>query len=243
MARNKKISTEELKKYVTEFYLEHPNEKITIPKVGEYIRTVKGKDVGDYLIRRDPEIKQMINDLKEKSENFDNAEKTVVVYHPLDAELFIRTNSKREDLIKALTARDAYYSKITASAAKAFEENKKLKAELRTYKAQCKELKNELKEKVSRRESKEIREKDAEIASLIALLKDYVYPDAANALLAKEGLLEVNSTMIDPERLEENTIHADTIIQNEEHKEQHKEQEIHGKKLDKSVEDLLKGFD
>ena len=58
----------------------------------------------------------------------------------------------------------------------------------------------------------DIRQKNEVIARLKKLLDSYVYPDAANAILAREGLLEIVSSVIPEEQMKKHTITADTEI-------------------------------
>ena len=58
----------------------------------------------------------------------------------------------------------------------------------------------------------DIRQKNETIAKLKSILDSYIYPEAANAILEKEGLLEVVNTVIPEERMKEKTFDADTDI-------------------------------
>ena len=63
-----------------------------------------------------------------------------------------------------------------------------------------------------------LKERDETIRKLRRILESYIYPDAANALLAKEGILEVASTVIPEEIMQEKTITADAEVQESEYK-------------------------
>ena len=63
-----------------------------------------------------------------------------------------------------------------------------------------------------------LKERDETIRKLRKILESYIYPDAANALLAKEGILEVASTVIPEEIMQEKTITADAEVQESEYK-------------------------
>ena len=55
-------------------------------------------------------------------------------------------------------------------------------------------------------------QKNKEIASLKRIIKNYLYPEIANALLASEGLLEINNEVIDDETLSQRTISSETDV-------------------------------
>lgn len=231
MPRPKKISTEELIKYILEYSLAYPEEKITPPKVGKYLRNNKKIEIADYLIRRNTEaieyMKSINNDSAEEIENM------VSVFHPLDINSFLKTNSSREKLISAISARDQYYSKVARNAGKVFEENKSLKTTINTYKHEVKSLKESIKRKEEKTESKIINKKNKEICKLRRILSEYVYPDAANMLLAKEGILQVSSTLIDSQTMDGKIIHPDTEIVIEKDQEE----------LSPEITEILKGME
>ena len=79
----------------------------------------------------------------------------------------------------------------------------------------------------------DIRKKNDVISKLRAILYSYIYPDAANAILKEQGVLEIVNSVIPDEIMEEKMIHADTKIKDEKTK---------NSKYN-SVNELLGGFD
>ena len=64
MGRNKRITTQELIRYTDEYLSENPGVKLTIPLLGNFIRCREGEnDIRDYLIRRDIEFREYLNQL------------------------------------------------------------------------------------------------------------------------------------------------------------------------------------
>lgn len=225
MARNKKITTEQLIGLIDQYAFDHPREKINIPSLCSYI-CEKGFDVAAYLIRRDKAARERIDKLN--AHDNEEMQRSVVTYHQLDIEKFFSTNGTREKMKASLAQRDTYYASIASSAAKAFEESKELKASIDYYRKTNEDLKAKLEEKAQKTENKAIREREAVIRRLKKLLDNYVYPEVANQLLAKEGLLETVSEIINSESLAAITVEPSTDI---------------SKVSFQSVEDLIKDFD
>lgn len=74
------------------------------------------------------------------------------------------------------------------------------------------ELETQLENVQAKADNADIRQKNAVIASLKAILDSYIYPEAANAILEKEGLLDVVNTVIPEELIKQKSIDADTDI-------------------------------
>lgn len=225
MGRKKKIATGELIKYIDEFCLENPGVKLSVPKIGEYIRN-KGRDVQDYLIRRDKYVKEWIDNINKKDEEANYH--TVVTFHGLDVENFINQNTSKEKMRNALTQRDEYYSSISKSAAEIFNENKRLRERNNQLEICNNELKEKLKKKAEKALNADLKEKDKVIKKLNSIINDYVYPEVANALLQKEGLLEVVTRIITEDSLEKHMLTPESNISKFKHE---------------SVNMLLKDFD
>lgn len=212
MARQKAITDEELLKYISEYHLQNPTRKLEIPKIGEYIRS-KGKNIADYIIRRNPKARELIDSYNDKDETEMNAR--VVAYHQLDADQFIRKNPSREKLVEAITKRDAYYAQIASYAASAISQKKKYEETNQKLKAENDQLKAQMSKLVEKADKKESRKKDEIIRKLKHIIYDSVYPDIANALLEQEGILNVVEQITNPAVLKENVIKADEPIQPE----------------------------
>jgi tetratricopeptide (TPR) repeat protein len=223
MARNKKITTKQLIDLIDEYAFNHPKEKITISALSSYI-CEKGFDVAAYLIRRDKEAREHINQLNSKTD--EERPRTVITYHQLDIENFLRINGTQESMRVSLAQWDAYYSSIAKAAAKLLEENNKLQASVQNYRRINEELQAKLDQTIQATEA--IKERDSAIKRLKKILDHYVYPEAANQYLAKEGILDTVNKVICAENLKAITIEPTTDI---------------SKCTSLSVEDLMRDFD
>lgn len=225
MGRDKKITSEQLILMIDKYALNHPREKISIPALSNYLID-NGFDVAPYLIRRDKAAREHID--KINSQDNEDIQRNVVTYHQLDIDNFVKTNSSIDKLRTALAQRDAYYASISNSAAIIFAENKELKSSIEYYRKEYEELKDKMQKKIQKDENKSIREKDKVILRLKKLLDEYVYPEVANLLLEKEGLLETVNTIIDKDKLSAITVEPDSDI---------------SKITFQSIESIMKGFD
>lgn len=225
MGRDKKITSEQLILMIDKYALNHPREKISIPALSNYLLD-NGFDVAPYLIRRDKAAREHID--KINSQDNEVIQRNVVTYHQLDIDNFVKTNSSIDKLRTALAQRDAYYASISNSAAIIFAENKELKSSIEYYRKEYEELKDKIQKKIQKDENKSIREKDEVILRLKKLLDEYVYPEVANLLLEKEGLLETVNTIIDKDKLSAITVEPDSDI---------------SKITFQSIESIMKGFD
>lgn len=114
---------------------------------------------------------------------------------------------------------------------------------------QIEELKNVIKEtekKLIEEKAKntdtKIKEKDKAIVAMKNILDDYIYPDMANAILKRDGVLKVVNSVVDNDVVDEKSICADTDIENLGKKEQNDNEE--NKKSEfSSVNSILGGFD
>ena len=207
MARQKSITIDELKNFLNEYRIANPYTKVEIPKLGIFIRSF-GVDVKDYTIRRNTEFRKLLDEI---NQNFNKETYSdVVTYNTLNPKAFIQRNNTPEKLIAALTNRDTYYRHVADKAAQLFELNKTLQQELVQKNDVIKDLASKLAEAKSNKTS--IKEKDNAIKTLKNIIDIYVYPSAANALLAKEGILEVVAGVVDDDTIDNLTITANTNI-------------------------------
>ena len=209
MGRNKTISSEILLGLYNEYVNEYPGLKYKASKFGSFVRK-HGYDVPDYTVRRDKALREAVK----SREKMDDGELygELVTYSPLDVEEFIKHNNDHGKLAKAISARDRYYSKIAAMAAKVLDEKNELKSEMAEMEGKIADLKERLAKAESKADKESCRKKDATISKLRNLLKSYVYPDVANAMLQKEGVLKLANGIIPYEDIEERVIQADTDI-------------------------------
>ena len=214
MARKIKIDTETLISLVGQFYAEKCDNNpaaLKIPAIGEYIRS-QGYDVADYLIRRNQDVRDYIIKLQ------DNTEETYInsvsVYRDMDINAFVEKNNTPSKLIKAIKERENYYREVTTSAAYCFQENKKLQRKIQDMEKRIKELEASMaKDEGAYSETSRLyKELKAENVQLRNIVDTYVYPEIANELLKKQGLLKTTAGIVDAEKVEESIISSDTDV-------------------------------
>lgn len=208
MTRQKSITTDELKNFLNEYRITNPYIKVEIPKLGIFIRSL-GIDVKDYTIRRNAEFRKLLDEINQdfRKEIYSD----VITYNTLDPKSFIKRNNTPEKLAVALANRDAYYRHVADKAAKLFELNQTLQQEITGKDNAIKDLTAKLDKTKS--EAMLIKEKDDAIKALKNIIDIYVYPSVANALLAKEGILEIVAGVVDNGTIDQLTISADTNIE------------------------------
>lgn len=209
MGRNRAITDDDVKSIINEWCTINPNKKPTYSCIGEFARE-KGYPVEDYIFRRSELARKMIDSISQKVD--EEVFCTVSVYHALDPDDFLNKNRTLDKLKTALTQRDQYYAKVARSAAKVFNENSKILAENKRLLEKNAELEKELQRKQEAADSAQLREKDKEITSLRRIIKKYVYPEIANAILASEGLLEINTEVIVDKAISKSIVSAETDV-------------------------------
>lgn len=209
MGRNRAITDDDVKSIINEWCTLNPNKKPTYSCIGEFARA-RGYNVKDYIIRRNELARDMIDSISKMAD--EESFCTVSVYHALDPDDFLAKNRTLDRLKTALTQRDQYYAKVARSAAKVFEESSKTLAENKRLLEMNAELKKELQKKQEAADYAQLREKDKEITSLRRIIKKYVYPEIANAILASEGLLEINTEVIVDKAISKSIVSAETDV-------------------------------
>lgn len=98
----------------------------------------------------------------------------------------------------------------------------------------------EEKQETAKVDDSELKKKDEIITALKSIIDDYIYPNAANAILRKEGILKIENNIIDDEVIDKQMMNANTSIDECETEGADKE-----KKISKyaSVNSLLGAFD
>ena len=229
MSRTKTYNTKEVIGYLNEYRIENPGLKISIPKFGTYLRG-KGCDVQDHTLRRDEEFKKYLEEInkEESNERFNE----LITYKTIDVDAFIEKNNNKVKLKEALINRDRYYADIAARATEAIHEKNECLEKMRKSDAETAKLK----EQIKKLEEK----KDEIITALKSIIDDYIYPNAANAILRKEGILKIENNIIDDEVIDKQMKNANTSIDKGETEGADKE-----KKISKyaSVNSLLEAFD
>lgn len=243
MARTKTYNTKEIIGLLNEYNIENPGVKVTIPKFGTYIRS-KGYDIKDHTLRRDEKFRECLNELNKEDDA--KSLNDLVTYKTVDAEAFITKNNTKAKLKESITNRDNYYASIAANAVKAIQDRnesleriKELECEINEFKETIKELETKLQNEKSKVKEANTKEKDNTILTLKRILDDYVYPDMANAILKKEGILEVVNSLVSDDIVDKNTMRADSSIK----EELEEEKNSAPKSKFASVDSILGGFD
>lgn len=209
MAKPKKVTTEEMMRLIDEYHFEHPGTVIKIPAFGEYIRG-KGYPVQDYTIRRDKELVQYKDSIN--AQTTESRQGDLVTYHTLDVDAFLTNNIGRDKIRTALIERDRYYASIAEHAVVAIKEKKEMEAKMAEQNKQIAEMKAKLESVEAKWDGEKQKNKDNIIATLKHILDDYIYPDAANAMLEKEGILDVVGEIVPRSAMERLTVHPDTDL-------------------------------
>lgn len=209
MGRNRAITDDDVKSIINEWCTINPNKKPTYSCIGEFARE-KGYNVKDYIFRRSELARGMIDSISKMVD--EETFCTVSVYHALDLDDFLAKNRTLDRIKESLTQRDQYYAKVARSAAKVFNENSKILAENKRLLEKNAELEKELQRKQEAADYAQLREKDKEITSLRRIIKKYVYPEIANAILASEGLLEINTEVIVDKAISKSIVSAETDV-------------------------------
>lgn len=209
MSKKKTIESDDLIRLLDEYRLDNPGAKIKIPKFGVYIRN-KGFKVEDYTIRRDQKFREHLDAINQSSE--EDIYNDLVTYKTIDVDAFLIKNNTRAKLKEAISTRDSYYANIAARAAESIKARSVAEERAKELEAHITELEVQLANVQAKADNADIRKKNAAIVKLKALLDSYIYPDAANAILQKDGILEVINSVVPDEVMEKKTIHADTDV-------------------------------
>ena len=209
MPKQKSIEDNELIRLLDEYRLNNPNIKVTIPAFGTYIRS-RGYDVQDHTIRRRTGFREYLETVNQGSEEVIYSD--LVTYQTLDVDVFLSEHRTRESLKEALMVRDRYYARIAAHAAEAISARKKAEKKAQELEVHCSELEEHWSEVQRKAVNAEFKQKEQAVVKMKKLLDDYIYPDAANAILQREGILEVVSSVVPQKQMEKHMIGADTGI-------------------------------
>ena len=209
MPKQKSIEDNELIRLLDEYRLNNPNIKVTIPAFGTYIRS-RGYDVQDHTIRRQTGFREYLETVNQGSEEVIYS--GLVTYQSLDVDVFLSEHRTRESLKEALMVRDRYYARIAAHAAEAISARKKAEKRAQELEVHCSELEEHWSKVQRKAVNAEFKQKEQAVVKMKKLLDDYIYPDAANAILQREGILEVVSSVVPQKQMEKHMIGADTGI-------------------------------
>lgn len=214
MARPSIIDTNILIGLIDRYFNEECNgdtSRLKASKIGEYARR-NGYDWADYLIRRNTDAMEYMNRLKENNEEVHIH--TVSVYRDIDLEAFLQKNNTPEKLKTAIQGRENYYRELARSADYSFKEKKKLEEKIRELQQELNSLGQQLSEQEADNSSlkKENKHYKAENKKLRDIVDTYVYPEVANELLKKDGLIKNSADVVNPDHLEANLVTADSDV-------------------------------
>lgn len=210
MPKKKTVEDETLIRLLDEYRFDNPKVKVSIPQFGAFIRS-KGYDVLDYTIRRRTEFRKYLD--KVNYDTDENIRSDLVTYKTLDVDAFLEKNCTKARLRDAIFARDSYYARIAANAVEAIDARKTMENKVHNLETRIIELENQLANVQAKADNADIRLKNITIAKLKGILDGYIYPEAANAILEKEGILEVVNAVIPSELMQEKMLDANTDIQ------------------------------
>lgn len=214
MSRNPKIETKLLIDLIYKFYIEKCDKdasKLKIPQIGEFVRA-QGYDVEDYLIRRNEEARNYIQSLHNNS--VEEHIYTVVAYRDLDINAFLTKNNTPDKLRKAIKEREDYYRELSASASYFIKENQSIATKISQYNDERVQLKKALNEVTAQKEclTQELKKLQSDYQKLLHIVEDYVYPEVANELLKKDGLIKQTAEVVVPEKIEESIVGINTDV-------------------------------
>ena len=214
MARKSKINTQTLILLISQFLTEECDNDasmLKIPEIGSYIRS-KGYDISDYLIRRNEDAREYIRSLQKDTKHaYMNH---VSVYRDMDIDAFLTKNNTKERLVRALKEREGYFKEVAVSAAHAFKQNKSLQNKIIELESQVATLQKEttgIQDKNSSL-STGIKDCQAENKKLRDIIDTYDYPEIANELLRQQGLLKNTANIVNPDKIADHLITADTNV-------------------------------
>lgn len=215
MGRKKQITEEELIQCINDFLYnccDGDQSKLKIPAIGNYLRENGYPALQDYLIRRNEAASSYLKKLKE--EGCKEELRVVAIYKTLDVEKFLDTHSSKVSLKKGLMDLDQYYKSVAMSAATINNRYDAMKKEEKQRDTELKKTiasKKELQEHV---ESLEHRNKELTgmNQALKSIVDNYVYPEIANELLQKSGLIQQTEGYIKNNVLDQQLVKADTVI-------------------------------
>ena len=216
MARKKLISDSELLGLIqTYFDLECGGNPgcLGLPQIADYIKRNGYPQYAVETLRRNKPARDLIDKLRTTGENKMVEHLTFVTLVP---EEFLLTHPTMESKIEALTRLNGYYEKGFTAATIIFEENKKLRKENESLKSQCSSM-NEANEKLSEKLSAAkniIKALTEDKNAYKSYIDTYVYPEIANTLLQKAGVVSpaTASKTVEQSKVIENTITGATVV-------------------------------
>lgn len=213
MGRKRTIDDAKLLILIDEFFRTEcmqGSKKIKLPRLTEYVQKNGFPSFRVETLRRNKVARDRIDELNKQ---FPIPSDLIPVYKSLDVDAFLINNQSHSSLRAALSSLDTYYRKLFEYAVeidKKYKDAQKRILSLESEVALLKDQEGPLKKRVFMAEAEQKR--------LKGIVNDYVYPNIANALLAKDGDLVHAETGIDSEKLSARTITSNTKINRSEKK-------------------------
>ena len=213
MGRKRTIDDAKLLILIDEFFRTEcmqGSKKIKLPRLTEYVQKNGFPSFRVETLRRNKVARDHIDELNKQ---ISTPSDLIPVYKSLDVDAFLINNQSHSSLRAALSSLDTYYRKLFEYAVeidKKYKDAQKRILSLESEVALLKDQEGPLKKRVFMAEAEQKR--------LKGIVNDYVYPNIANALLAKDGELVHTKTGIDSEKLSARTITSNTKINRSEKK-------------------------
>lgn len=218
MGRKKLISDEELMLLFDNYLVEKCDGRIEmykIPEFGTHLRSTGFPNVSDRILRRNEYLSKHVESLREASFNEDF--RIVAVFNTIDIEKFIAKNNTVSKMKQALSSLNMYYKSVCESAmrlntagTKAIEMDEKKSRLISQLEKQVDEYNKDhmvMKDKLT--------DLEKENYTLKKIIDTYVYPEIANELLEKAGLIKIEDKIIKDSALDEDIIQASTKIKSD----------------------------
>jgi len=194
MARLKKADTTDMLRVVDSFYETHGDATKLKYKTLETYALSLGVDAKEYDFRRDGAVKKRIAEIDELRDTFGLS----LAYKTLDADALIYANPTRASLKAALTELDRSWREVYERAVKLSSENTALLSRNYSVMRDSDMLRAEvasLEENIAglRRRSADLL---AENRYLKSALESWLYPDVANEILRREGVVKCAAAIV-----------------------------------------------
>jgi hypothetical protein len=201
MARPKKAESSDMLRVVDSFYETHGNASKLKYKALETYAISLGIDAKEYDFRRDDAVKRRIDELTQLRDTLWLS----LAYKTLDADALIYANPTRASLKAALTELDRGWREVFERAVKISSENTALLSKNHSVARDADVLRTDidsLKDTIA-----ELKKQSADLLTenryLKSALESWLYPDIANEILRREGVLDDTKSNIIDSALEE----------------------------------------
>ena len=215
MGRKKIIDDDHLIKFTNQYIAsecKYNPRYFRFKSLADYICAQGYPSVTARLLQRNLAVRSCIEEWNESIE--DKNKGIVVAYKTLDVDAFIVRNGNPNALRKALSELDTYYKSVCSAATEILAENRVLKRKISDFQistTQHKETVTEISSEIKNIKN-EINRLKKENRALRDVVETYVYPEIANEILKKKGLLQNTSEIVSTDALESAMITADTDI-------------------------------